>query len=122
VKAESDEGEKASSGVVVYGDNSDRGTVDGGGNGGIGAKELRDKINNEKSKSGVMGFGREGNGKENTAIAGYLIVAATRADRAEGDVAVCVSGVGMSVTLILEKWTLVQKCLLIRPEWAEVSQ
>ena len=106
----------------MYGGNSDGGTVDGGSNGGIGAEEPRDEINDEKNKSGVTGFGREDNGKENTVIAGYLIVAATGADRAEGDVAVCVSGVGMSVTLILEKWTLVQKCLLIRPELAEVSQ
>ena len=66
-------------------------------------EELRDKINNEKSKSGVTGFGREGNGKENTAIAGYLIVTATGADRVEGDVAICVSGVGMSVIVILKE-------------------
>jgi len=87
----------------VYGGNSDGGTVDGGGNGGIGAEELRDEINNEKSKSSVIGFGRKGNGKENTAIAGYLIITATRADRVEGDVAVCVSGVGMSVMVILKE-------------------
>ena len=88
---------------MVYGGNGDRGTVHGGGNGGIGAEEPRDKINNEKNKSGVTDFGREGNGKENTAIAVYLIVTAARADGAEGCVAVCVSGVGMSVMVTLEE-------------------
>ena len=87
----------------MYGGNSVGGTVDGAGNRGIGAEGPRDDINNKKSKSGVTGFGREGNGKENAAIAGYLIVTAAGADGAEGDVAVYVSGVGMLATVILEE-------------------
>jgi len=103
VEAESDEGEKAGSGVAVYGGNGVGGTADGASNRGIGAEEPRDEINDEKSKSGVTGFGREGNGKENTAIVGYLVITAAGADGVEGDVAVFVSGVGMLVTVILEE-------------------